>query len=101
MSECARRRPRGRRPGLRADTVFTGAVVGQSKAKDEATPNGRENGKIRTFSYSRGLIITFALTDERQRCRSGGCERSATFDTTMRDYIIQSDETARSGGIAA
>lgn len=72
--------------------------VGLFKAKDEATPNGRGNGSSRTLLCSRGLMITFALADERQRCRSVGCERSAFSDTTMRDYTTLSDEAYRTGG---
>ena len=75
--------------------------VGIGKGKDEATPNGCGNRESKVFSGSLARIITFALTDERQRCRSGGCERSALCDTTMRDYCISYTNAARTGGIAA
>lgn len=75
--------------------------VGIGKGKDEATPNGCWNRGSKVLSGSLARIIMFALTDERQRCRSGGCERTALFATTMREHYIQSGEAERIGGIAA
>ena len=86
----------------RARETFTPwRAVGIGKGQNEATPNGCGNRESKVFSGSCALIITFALTDERQRCCSGGCERSALCDTTMRDYCIPSDGRDRAGGIAA
>jgi len=79
-------------------TLLPWGVVGIWKGQDEATPNGCGSRTSKVVSASRALIITFALTDERQRCRSGGCERSAVRDTTMRDYIMQSGGAYRTGG---
>lgn len=72
--------------------------VGIWKGKDEATPNGCETEVSKVISGFRALNITFALTDERQRCLSRGGRRLAAVYTTMRETNLHFDGAYCTGG---